>query len=321
MNALVTIAGATEAALVASLTDHAAAARGAFARNTERALRADVAIFTAWCADAGRTALPASAATVAAFIDEMAERKAPATIRRYISSVSTFHRAAAAANPTEALVVKLALKRLHREKGRAQKQAAPLNRQHVEKMLAAGGDRPGDFRDRALLAVAYDTLCRRSELVALQMADIEHGTDGAATVIVRKSKTDQEGVGMIRYLAADTMAHVRAWIAAADLADGPLFRAVLKGGHVGGALNGAEVARIYKAMAEAAGLTAAETAGISGHSTRVGAAQDMVRSGLELPVIMQAGGWRSAEMVARYTARLDARRSGAAKLAVMQNRA
>jgi hypothetical protein len=47
----------------------------------------------------------------------------------------------------------------------------------------------------------------------------------------------------------------------------------------------------------------------------------MVRHGIELPAIMQAGGWRTAEMVSRYTARLDARRSGAAKLAVLQNRA
>jgi len=61
-------------------------------------------------------------------------------------------------------------------------------------------------------------------------------------------------------------------------------------------------------------------AGISGHSSRVGAAQDMVRHGVELPAVMQAGGWRTGEMVGRYTRRLDARRSGAAKLAVLQNR-
>jgi hypothetical protein len=47
----------------------------------------------------------------------------------------------------------------------------------------------------------------------------------------------------------------------------------------------------------------------------------MARHGLESPSIMQTGGWRTATMVARYTARLDARRSGAAKLAVLQDRA
>jgi hypothetical protein len=46
----------------------------------------------------------------------------------------------------------------------------------------------------------------------------------------------------------------------------------------------------------------------------------MVRHGVELPAVMQAGGWKTATMVARYTAKLDARRSGAAKLAILQSR-
>ena len=96
------------------------AARGAYAGSTERALRADVTLFTAWCSDAGAAALPAMAATVAAFIDAMAALKAPATVRRYVSSIATFHRAAGLANPCETQAVKLALKRMHRERGRAQ---------------------------------------------------------------------------------------------------------------------------------------------------------------------------------------------------------
>ena len=86
------------------------------------------------------------------------------------------------------------------------------------------------------------------------------------------------------------------------------------------ALSASAVAALFKAMATAAGVSVEEAARISGHSSRVGAAQDMARHGLELPSIMQAGGWRTATMVARYTARLDARRSGAAKLAVLQDR-
>ena len=69
------------------------AARGAFSPNTERALRADVEIFTAWCRHHLRVAVPASAATVVAFIDDRARVKAPATVRRYVSSIATLHRA------------------------------------------------------------------------------------------------------------------------------------------------------------------------------------------------------------------------------------
>ena len=176
------------------------------------------------------------------------------------------------------------------------------------------------LRNRALLAVAYDTLARRSELVTLLVEDIEAGEHGAASILIRRSKVDQEGVGDIRYLAPDTMRYLRAWLAGAAITEGPIFRGVAKGGRVAGALSSAAVAEIFKAMATAAGVSIEDAARISGHSSRAGAAQDMARHGLELPSIMQAGGWRTATMVARYTARLDARRSGAAKLAVLQDR-
>jgi len=304
-----------ETAITANLRQHAQAARGAFASNTERALRADVAIFTGWCATEDRQALPAAADTVAAFIDAMAASKAPATVRRYVSSVATFHRAAAVANPCETLTVKLALKRMHRERGRAQAQAAPLTDVLVARMLAAAGSTLRDRRNKALLTLGYVTLCRRSELVALLREDLEIESDGFGTVTIRRSKADQEGEGAIAAVTPDAMRHVRAWIDAAGIESGPLFRGVLKGGRVAGALDAGDVARIFKAMAGKAGLTTEEAAQISGHSTRIGASQDMVRYGAELPAIMQAGRWATPVMVARYTRRLTARRSAAVQIA------
>lgn len=73
------------AALPEQLERFARAARSAFSGNTERAVRSDLAIFAAWCAECGAAALPARAATVAAFIDAMAEERAPATVRRYVA--------------------------------------------------------------------------------------------------------------------------------------------------------------------------------------------------------------------------------------------
>src|SRR5277367_550564 len=154
----------TEAGLLAKLDQHAQAARGAFATATERALRADSLVYSTWCADAGLPALPAAPATIAAFIDAMGEAKAPATVRRYVASIGAFHRAAGVPNPCADPAVKLALKRLHRAKGRAQAQAAPPTRAVVDRLLGAASRSLRDMRNRALLAVAYDTLCRRSEL-------------------------------------------------------------------------------------------------------------------------------------------------------------
>ena len=91
-------------------------------------------------------------------------------------------------------------------------------------------------------------------------------------------------------------------------------------GRLGGRLDPSRVPRIFKQMARRAGLPPAVVEGLSGHSARVGAAQDMIAAGIELPAILQAGRWKSTAMVNRYGERLLARRSGAAQLARLQRR-
>ncbi len=280
-------------------------------------MRNDTAVFTAWCAAHGLQGLPALPETVARFIDAQAAVRAPATVRRYVSSIACLHRAAEQADPTKTKDAKLALKRMARANGVRQKQAAPLNRSVVDRLIAAAGGSPRDLRNVALLAVQYDTLCRRSELVALDVEDVASIEDGTGTALIRRSKTDQTGEGAVRFLAVDTVEHVKRWIDAAGIEDGALFRAVGKGGRIGGRLNDRDVPRILKRMARAAGLDL----DLSGHSCRVGCAQDMVAAGFSLPEVMQAGGWKSASTVARYSEHLIARKGAAAKLAARQNRA
>jgi site-specific recombinase XerD len=298
---------AEASAIGVRLRRHAEAARGAFAANTERALRGDVARFTGWCAEAGQQAMPASPETVAAFIDAMAAGKAPVTVRRHVSSIATFHRAAGVANPCDGPDVKLALKRMHRALGRAQRQAAPVSDGLVERMLAAAGTGTRALRNKAMLVVAYTTMARRAELVALLTEDLHVEPDGFGTIGIRRGKTDQEGAGAVAPVTPDAMRHLLAWTDAAGIEDGHLFRAVLKGGRIGGALDAGEVGRVFKAMARAAGLSAGDAARISGHSTRVGAAQDMLRYGETLPAIMQAGRWKTAEMGRKARPRKSAR--------------
>ena len=171
----------------AEVGDHLAvyfeAARGAFSHNTERALRADAEIFASWCRQHVLAALPASAATVVAFIDDMARVKAPATVRRYVSSIATLHKALRQTNPLESTVVKLALQRMHRLRGRRQAQVQGLTWPLRNRMLEAAGDRLIDVRNRALLGVAYDTMLRRSELVSLEVSDLLVEVDGSATLL------------------------------------------------------------------------------------------------------------------------------------------
>jgi integrase len=324
----------TDEILIERLESHARAAHGAFAANTVRAFAADSRIFAAWCRETGQTMLPATPETIAAFIDAQAEVKSRATVERYRSSIAALHRAAGLPNPCADEIVRLAVKRMNRTKGRRQKQAEPLNRTSIDRMLAVqtperlhrrvsegeGGSPLIALRNTALVAVAYDTLLRRSELVSLEIGDLERGADGSGTVLVRRSKADQEGEGAIKYLAPDTMAHVAAWLTAAGLESGPLFRPLTKGGKVGArALGDRDVARIYQALSSAAGLKLSRSP--SGHSTRVGATQDMFAAGFELLEVMQAGSWKTSAMPARYGERLRAQRGAARKLATLQNRA
>ena len=294
-------------------------ARGALCPNTERALRADLAIYTTWCSARGAQALPASAATIAAFVDAMARVRAPSTVRRYVASIAAAHRTLGVGKTVRSEPVRRALQRMHRRKGRRQEQAKGLTGPLRERLLDAAGERLIDARNRALLAVAYDTMLRRSELVAVEVSDIVVDSDGAATLLVRRSKSDAEGRGATVYVAPDSVALVHQWLERSGVTEGRLFRSLARGA-VGDGLDASQVPRIFKAMAERAGLPGEMVAHISGHSTRVGAAQDMVAGGIPMAAILHAGRWKTTAMVNRYGERLLARRSGAAQLARLQHR-
>ena len=298
------------------LAEYEKKARGAVALNTVKALRADTAIFVAWCTEYSHETLPANPDTVTAFIDAQAEIKAPATVRRYIASIAHLHRAAGLEDPTKDDGPRLALKRMARAKGTRQKQASALNRPAIDRMIASAGDSLRGLRDIALASVLYDTLARSTELIDLDVEDMTIAEDGTGTIIIKRSKGDQEGQGAVRFLAADTVGHVKRWIEEAKIEEGPLFRAVAKGGNVRGKLYRQDVRQILISMAKQAGLDIDP----SGHSVRIGVAQDMVAAGFSLPEIMQAGGWLSPEMVSRYSEHLRVRSGAAAKLASKQNR-
>ncbi len=275
--------------------------------------------------------LPAAPETVCKFVDDMAQTKKPATVRRYLAAISKLHAAAGIPSPTGEEIVRLAIKRMNRKKGTRQAQATALGWEAARRMIAACRYTEGspwweslkaartiDLRDIALLLVAYDTLARRSEIVAIDVEDVSVAQDGNGTVLLRRSKTDQEGAGDIRFLAADTIQAIHRWQEAAAVGEGALFRSVGKGGKVGGRLSARDVSRIFKKMAARVGMP---TDRVSGHSARIGASQDMAAAGRGLGEIMQSGGWKSPTMVARYTEHLLVRRGAAARMAVLQGRA
>ena len=154
--------------------------------------------------------------------------------------------------------------------------------------------------DLALLSVLRDGLLRRSEAHLLTWADVEFRNNGTALLQLRRSKTDQEGEGVVPYIgkhAADALKAIRPTEEQLDL-QAPVF-----------SLPPQQIGRRVDAAAKAAGLGE----GFTGHSGRVGMAQDLANTGAELPALMTAGRWKNSKMPARYTERQVAGRGAVAK--------
>ncbi len=156
-----------------------------------------------------------------------------------------------------------------------------------------------------MVALAYDTLRRRSELVSLRMGDI-HRLGSGASIYLRSGKTDQEGMGAWLQVSSTTLRAIDDWLEAAHISDGLLFQGIKGSCTLTGKLYCGQIGRIFKRLARSAQLPASIVAKVSGHSLRVGAAQDLLVSGASLPQIMVKGGWTKVDTVIRYVEKFGA---------------
>jgi integrase len=306
---------------LAALLEWQAMAEGAYSANTLRAQKADGAIFQAFCESMGQPYLPADPKTIRAFIEHcVTAGKRPATIRRYVATVSRVHTAAGLLNPCSSEAVHLGLKKMGRETSARQDQAHPLNWKDIKEFIDSAGDGLRADRERALLCVAYETLTRRSELVALQIRDLDFHPDGTGLALIRRGKTDAEGQGRVAYLSRETVKWLKIWLEHAKISEGPIFRRLIGRDEIGDALHPGSIAPIYKRVARWIGMPARFIAEVSGHSTRVGAAQDLAELDIDLAAITQAGGWKSTRMPLQYAEKINAARSGMARAAAATGR-
>lgn len=287
---------------------------GAYSENTIRSYRSDFAGFEVWCQKQGCSALPAASSAVADYIAALALTHAPASVRRRVAAISRIHQMFDQTDPGKTEDVKMAVRRLLRARGQRQRQAAGLRSNLRDALIDACGAGLIGARNRALISVGYDTLCRRSELAALLAQDVATAADGSGTVLVRRSKADQLGQGRLAYLSPRSVELLRGWLDSAGIGNGPIFRGVRGNAVFGSGLCDYSVNRIIKRMARTAGVAPDLVVRLSGHSFRIGAALDMTEHGIDLVPIMHAGGWKSPEMVVRYTQQINTLRSGMALL-------
>lgn len=274
------------------------------ASNTVKAYRSDWNHFAAWCEGQGLDSLPAAPQTVALYLTALAEagRKA-STLQRRLSSISQAHQMAGHDSPTRDIQVRTVWAGIRRAKGTAQTRKAPAVIEDVRAMVEALPDSLGGLRDRALLLVGFVGAFRRSELVGLDVEDIRPTSEGLV-VTLRYSKTDQEGAGEEKALpyganpATCPVRALQAWLEAAGITEGPVFRSVNRHGQVGATrLSDRSVANIVKRSAEGAGL---DPSRYSGHSLRAGFATSAARAGAEERDIARVTGHSSERILRRY---------------------
>lgn len=299
--------------------------------NTQKAWRCDWAVFLSYCQPLGLNPLPAASETVAGFVTHCREAgRKPATVRRYLSTIAVAHRVAKLVNPIQDELVSLELRRLDQAVSVRQRQAKALGWEQIKRFLETAGESLPATRERALICVAYDTMARRSELIALEVDDIQLLPDGTGRALIRRSKTDQVGEGNTAYLSRTTIRYLTDWLKAAEIAEGALFRRVIgRGtakdlpegrGRIGGRLSVDGVAQAFKRVGKWIGMAAEEVAQVSGHSIRVGATQDLLALNIDLASVMQAGRWKTNRMPMRYGENVLAARGGMARAADEQGR-
>jgi integrase len=260
------------------------------------------AFSTPWCRERGLDSLPATPATVAAFLAAQAGLgKRASTLGRRLASIKYFHGLAGEPSPTADEKIKATLSGIRRSIGSAPVRKRAATSDIVLGMVGTlGNETLRQLRDRALLLVAFASAMRRSELVALDVADLDWTAEGVL-IRIRKSKTDQEGAGasvaVPKGETACPVAALRAWLDAAGITEGAVFRRVRGKRGLGGRLSGRVMAAVVKAGAVRLGF---DPSTFGAHSTRSGLVTSAVKRGVNLLKICDQTRHKSVEMLRVY---------------------
>lgn len=279
-----------------------AAATEAHAPKTLRAYRTAWSQFVAWCVDEGYEALPCKPETVAAYLAHRAEAGLSRSTLSIDRAAIRYHHEVKGFDPTGSAGVKRVMRGLRRRAaGKVQRQATGIRAADLGAIRAtaclprsgptgrteseAAAKHRGEV-DIALISTMRSALLRRSEAVALRWADIEFRNDGTGRLLIRRSKSDQEGEGAVAFLVPDAVKALKTMRPEDAKPTDRVF----------GLRTGRSISNRIRAMAAAAGLEG----DFSSHSGRVGMTCDLVAAGESVSAIQEAGRWKSPRMPAAY---------------------
>lgn len=295
--------------------------RNSSARATQIAYDTQLRSFMAWCSAEGLSPLPSSPSTIAEYIAALAKKKASvSTLSQSMAAIADAHRACGLDSPTDSLLIRKMVRGYKRKHRAAVRKKDAATADVIRKMLdALARDKSlRAARDRAIIAVGFMGAFRRSELAALNAEDIRwimHGDREVALLTVGRSKTDQEGRGMVKAIFPSLTARysptriLQRWLKLSGIKSGPLFRKMHRGGVITSErLNGQSIRLAVIRAGRLAGLDLK----LSAHSLRSGFVTTAIRLGRTERSIMNQTGHKSCIVLREYFIRESAMEDNAA---------
>lgn len=289
------------------------ATSGRYSQRTMTQLACAWGSFARWCDENSLTYVPAKPETVVRYLSHRAMTVHRNSVASDRWAIGRMHRAAGCPDPAGDPRVSDTLSAIVRQKVAAEErieQASPMRECYLDQLvdLWRGSQQANQRRDLALLTLAYETLLRAAEVSRVKMRHLAIQPDGSGVLTVPITKTNVSGepdkIALSRQAVSLAMEYLQLAGRTYDSkSDAALFCAGSKHGTAqkrGAPLTVKTIERIFARAHEALGLSAMGIAMWTGHSARVGAAQDMAASGCTILQIMQAGRWGSEAMVLRY---------------------
>ena len=277
------------------------------AYNTLRAYKSDFKDFGTFCIRHGFNSMPSEPKIVSLYLTHLSKSSKISTLRRRLVSISMVHKIKGHYLDTKHPIIIENLMGIKRVKGSMQKGKKPILINHLKVIINQINEQKNHeiikARDRSIILIGFGGGFRRSELVSVDHEDLEFVPEGLK-IIIKKSKTDQLGEGMIKglpYFENEKycpVTNLKKWLELSNIKNGPIFRRFIKGPIItNDRLNDQSVVSIIKNYLKLAGI---DNSNFSGHSLRAGFATVAAESGADERSIMAMTGHKTSQMVRRY---------------------
>ena len=275
--------------------------------NTLRAYKSDFRDFGVFCAKHGFNSIPTEPKVVSLYLTYLSGNSKISTIRRRLVSIGVVHKIKGHYLDTKHPVIIENLMGIKRKKGSVQKGKKPILINHLKQIINVIDEQKMEkikkLRNKTLILLGFGGGFRRSELISIDYEDLDFVQEGIK-IILRRSKTDQFGEGMIKglpYFSNEKycpVTNLKNWLILSKIKTGPIFRRFTKGSNLTShRLTDQSVVLIIKDCLKLAGI---ENQNFSGHSLRSGFATVAAESGADERSIMAMTGHKTTQMVRRY---------------------